>query len=106
MQKISNAIKNKVKFEDIEDNEVLYWYKDIYEDMKVNEMGLIILDDKILVPKSERKNCLERAHLGHPGIQKMKKTMNTFYFYEGLSKDVAKMASECHLCQTFMQSNI
>ena len=106
LQILAKAIKSKTKFDKIEDKDKIYAYKDVYNDLTVNEMNLILFEgDKIVVPKSERPNVLSRIHCGHPGIQRSKAIAREFYFFPDMLQAVKNQVSNCDLCQMYMRSN-
>ena len=106
LQILSKAIKSKTKFDKIDDKDKIYAYRDVYNDLTVNEMNIILFEgDKIVVPKSERPNVLSRIHCGHPGIQRSKAIAREFYFFPNMLQDVKNQVSNCDLCQMYMRSN-
>ena len=106
LQILSNAIKNKTKFDDIDENDQLYAYKKEYDRLSVNKDNLILLDGtRILVPKSQRPEVLRSLHLGHSGHSKMKALCNEFYFWKNQNESVSELISSCDICQMYMRSN-
>lgn len=61
--------------------------------------GCLLLDDRVVVPKSLQMKVLRQLHEGHPGVVRMKQKACSFVFWTGIDKDVEKLVRGCENCQ-------
>lgn len=79
--------------------------KDIKQYFQYNEElstidGLIFKADKIIIPKTMRKEMLKRTHEGHLGMEKCKNRARQIMFWPGMSKQIEEIVSKCSTCIT------
>ena len=60
---------------------------------------LLVYDDRIVVPKSTRREILDRIHDGHPGIVKSRERAKMSVWWPGLSGEISTMVERCSHCQ-------
>lgn len=60
--------------------------------------GIIFKADKILIPKSMRKEMLGRIHEGHLGMEKCKNRARVIFFWPGMSSQIEDIVSSCSVC--------
>ena len=63
------------------------------------ENELITMNNRILVPKSMRKEVLQSLHIAHLGLQKTTALANQMYFWRGMAKQISQMLDICETCQ-------
>ena len=63
----------------------------IYEDV-------LLRGNKIVIPMEFRKQILEAAHEGHPGIVAMKGRLRTKVWWPRIDKDVENLVRTCKGC--------
>ena len=74
-------------------------------DYHLTANGLVRFRDRIFVPdSSELKKVILMAfhakpYSGHPGYQKTLRTMNKFYYWLNLKRDIAEFVARCLDCQ-------
>ena len=68
--------------------------------------GLICRGQRLVIPKSCRKDILQRLHTGHRGIVSCKNLARQSLFWPGLSTEVENMVSNCTICQLNQKQNI
>jgi len=66
--------------------------------------GLLFLNGKLVIPQAMRKTILDTAHEGHLGIEKTKQLARTSVYWPGLSRDIERLVSKCHVCQSFQRA--
>ena len=67
--------------------------------------NLIVMGHRILIPSTLRNKILHQAHVGHPGLNKMKETMRTYCIWPGMSIDIENFSKECEACARFSKCN-
>ena len=53
--------------------------------------GVILKNDRILVPSSLRKEMLQRIHQGHMGIEKSKRRASDVLYWPGMNSQISEM---------------
>lgn len=66
--------------------------------------GLFFKGNKILIPKSERRNILKNIHSGHFGINKCIQRANTAVFWPRMNLEIENYVNKCEHCQKFGNS--
>jgi len=66
--------------------------------------NLIVHQDRILVPISERKDILQKLHIAHAGINRTKKLARQHYYWPGMSSQIEQMINKCEKCQMLRPS--
>ena len=59
--------------------------------------GILVVDDRIIVPKRLRYAALKALHFGHPGINKMCNDAVIFW-WPNMRADIEKKAKTCSVC--------
>ncbi len=62
--------------------------------------GLLFKQSRIVAPSSLHKTILSLAHIGHPGIVRMKRKMRETYWWRGLDRQVEEYVRNCGPCQS------
>lgn len=65
---------------------------------------IIFLDDKIVIPESQRKLFIEKLHTGHFGIEKTKARARKICYWPGLSVDIQNFIEKCPTCLKFSRN--
>lgn len=60
--------------------------------------GILLRGDKIVIPSALRKQVLEAAHEGHPGIVAMKARLRTKVWWPKVDKDAEAKVKSCRGC--------
>jgi transposase InsO family protein len=69
-------------------------------------VGKVILrNTKLVIPEELRRQVLELAHEGHPGISSMKQRLRTKVWWPGMDKASESVVRTCHGCQTVAALN-
>jgi len=60
--------------------------------------GLLLHDDRIVVPISLQKTVLLQIHTGHQGITKCRKRANMSVWWPGVGREIAELVNACEFC--------
>ena len=84
------------------DNLKEYWnYRTEFSEID----GIILKDQRILIPLSMRKKILEKLHQGHQGIEKTKRRARETVFWPRINNEIESMVSKCSHCQELRNAN-
>ena len=78
-----------------------YW---AYRDELSIENGILLKEDRILIPKSMQTETLKKIHYGHQGSDKCKLRAKTCVFWSGINSDIDKIVQQCTICQELQKS--
>lgn len=67
--------------------------------------GIVVRNDRIILPTSLRRRALEIVHRGHPGVIMMKRIIRDKLWWPGLDKDVEDHARKCLGCIVVSREN-
>lgn len=68
--------------------------------------GLLLKQDKIVIPQKMRQEILTRVHEGHLGIEKCKRRARETVFWPGMNRDIESLISRCVTCQKYRNKQI
>ncbi|UYV75047.1 K02A2.6-like [Cordylochernes scorpioides] len=72
-----------------------YWQ---FQEDLTYQNGLLLRGQIILIPKSLRKDILEKLHQGHFGINKCRSRAKESVWWLGISQEIERMVSSCTKC--------
>ena len=73
----------------------IYWnVRDELSEVK----GVLLKNDRIIVPSSMRKEMLQRIHQGHMWIEKSKRRARDVLYWPGMNSQISDMISRCTIC--------
>ena len=67
--------------------------------------GVIMLGDKIIIPKKLRDAVLHLLHAAHQGIDRMKGRASRCVFWPGIVSDICRIRESCAACHKMAKSN-
>ena len=81
----------------------LHPYWNYHNELTIKD-GIIMKNQKILIPSSLKQKYIAQIHSGHTGIGSCLKKAHVFVFWINYSKDIQEAIEKCSLCQE--QQNI
>ena len=68
------------------------------------ESGCLMWGIRVIIPKSLQAQVLKSLHENHPGITRMKMTAHSYFWWQGLDKNIEEVGKTCPSCRA-NQSN-
>ena len=68
------------------------------QDRLTTVQGVIMYNDRILVPKSLQQNVLHTLHSAHQGISKMTARAESMVYWPGITSDIREIRENCNQC--------
>ncbi len=81
----------------------LQMYKSVIEEIS-EDNGLLLLHQRLLIPKAMRKNILQRLHASHQGVERTLRRARQTVFWPGLTSDVKTTVKACEACIKYSPS--
>jgi hypothetical protein len=72
-------------------------YKSIYESVYVQD-GVLMFQDRVIVPESLRPQILKLLHSAHQGTSKMEQRARSIIYWPGMSKEISETREACTHC--------
>ena len=64
------------------------------------EGSCLLWGNRVIIPLQSRKLVLEELHIGHPGIERMKRLARSYLWLPGLDDDIEQKVKSCIPCQS------
>ena len=74
-----------------------------YQNELSEQNGIVLRNNRIIIPKVLSSQVLSLAHTGHLGIIKAKQHLRTKLFWPGIDKDIEDVIRKCLPCQTVVK---
>ncbi|KAL8586722.1 hypothetical protein ACOMHN_038708 [Nucella lapillus] len=62
--------------------------------------GLLVYNNRIVVPSSQREDVLHKLHETHQGLHKCRQNAQSAVWWPGLSRDLKNLIDSCRVCRT------
>lgn len=69
------------------------------------EAGIILVEDKIIVPQTLRIEMIKLLHKGHVGISKTINKARKLFYWPNMSFDITSFIKKCRVCEKYMPAN-
>ena len=66
---------------------------------------VIMINQRIVIPTSLRKQLLQSLHAAHQGVSAMCQRASDSIFWPGISVDITRIRNECEQCHRIAKSN-
>lgn len=76
------------------------------KDSLYSKNDLLFLDNKLVIPKSLRKDMLNKLHVAHLGIQKTKSRTRNIFYWPRMTVDIDDFISKCSACLKYSRNVI
>ena len=81
-------------------------YVKIFSQLAITESGLIMKEERFVLPSSLVSLAIRKAHQGgHPGITSMKRRLRTHFYFPKLNNSIEDAVKKCKLCAMFTPKN-
>lgn len=84
------------KYKKVIDAEVMSYFKN-RQSLSIID-NIILMEDRILIPKSLRKDILNRIHASHMGVQRSQSLARETVFWPNINTDIFNRISSCAIC--------
>ncbi len=95
------ALLTHLKSPDSQLPDGLRHYKQVYHELSVTDEDLILRHQRLLIPRTYRKEVLRRLHLSHQGIERTLRAARQKVYWPGMTADVKSTVEACQECQRF-----
>jgi hypothetical protein len=77
-------------------------FRKVFNQITISDEGLMMKDDKIILPSGLMKRALEKAHQGgHPGMSCMKRRIRSHFWFPKMDDHVEEFVKACKNCAIF-----
>lgn len=76
----------------------------IKDEIKYEE-GLLFLNDKLVVPSSQRIKIIQMLHESHFRIEKTLGRARPLFYWPDISLDIKAAVKNCHICEKYLRNN-
>ncbi len=84
------------------DKDLLSGYSKMLDRLTMSDEGLLLKDDKIVIPSSLTKLALEKAHQGgHSGMSCMKRRIRSHFWFPNMDAKIEELVKGCKDCTIF-----
>ena len=67
--------------------------------------GLLLYDNRLVIPKSLQQEILVKLHTGHQGIHKYIQRVCESVWWPGIGKEITQFVEKCPICSVYMQTS-
>lgn len=78
-------------------------YRKLRDNLSVTD-GLVVLGNRIVVPRAARSGVLENLHASHQGVERTKRRARQCVYWPGINSDVVNKLQGCQACQERLPS--
>jgi hypothetical protein len=70
-----------------------------YRDEIVVQSGLLLKGDRVIVPSNLRRDCLEKIHSSHLGVDGCTRRARDCIFWPGMTTELEQLIATCGVCR-------
>ncbi|XP_037036075.1 uncharacterized protein K02A2.6-like [Bradysia coprophila] len=68
--------------------------------------GCLLFNERVVIPLSLQKEILQRLHVAHPGIVRMKALARSYVYWPNIDKDITEYVQSCSRCASTAKAPI
>ena len=103
LSKIVSYVKKGQMWIPKTDQETIQKFKTIMSELTVTGNGILLKDDRVVLPSSLQPKAIELAHRGaHPGQGGMERRLRCHFFFHGMFEKVQQYLKTCKACACFV----
>lgn len=68
--------------------------------------GVVLLEDRLVVPEVLKQEMLERLHEGHNGMTKTRELATQYFYWNNINNDITEFIRNCQICQKYQKQNV
>ena len=77
-------------------------YQKVFDKLTISDEGLILKEDRIVLPAKLHGDALTKAHQGsHPGINSLKRRLRAHFWFPSLNEEAERLVKNCNECLLF-----
>ena len=103
-QYVIKALKDNKKIINLASNHPARVYSSIWENISLDDSGLLLYNNRIIVPRAERRGLLDKLHMSHSGIERTRDLAKCLYYWPGITNDIKMLVEKCEACQKLRPS--
>ena len=85
-------------------NPLIRQYFPIRNELSVYENGIVVFQERIVVPKYLRRHVLKILHHAHQGVEGMRARAKNTVYWPGLNSAIRQKRADCHVCNKIAPS--
>ena len=70
------------------------------------EDGIVLKGDRVVIPKNLQQETMRQLHAAHQGVEKTRLRARASVYWQGISKDIEKLTSQCPICQEHQKNQV
>ena len=103
LQKIATLIKKGQSWISKTEPDEVQRFRPIFPQLTVTGNGIILKDERIILPTKLQESAIKIAHKGaHPGQEGLKRRLRYHFFFHGMDKKVEEFVKSCSDCNVFV----
>ena len=104
-QEVMKCVRERRELKNLPKNHPAQSFKKQWDSMSIESThGLLLYDDRIVVPQPAKKKILSILHLQHAGINKTYDNAKQLYYWHGMKNEIEDVVSSCEECTRMLPS--
>ena len=79
-------------------------YFNARDDIWIQDSGLLMFKNRLIIPQSFRQNILNTLHSAHQGVEGMRARASNSVYWPGLNSSIRNMRNNCKICNVVAPS--
>lgn len=75
-----------------------YW--DVRDRLSITKDGVILMDERVVIPKTCRKQVVQLLHAAHQGVSTMRRRANQSVYWPRMNIDLKNVRENCQYCNS------